>query len=49
MILFKRERTPIELVTYGIFVYIRSRSSRLSSEILEPFIKRRIFINFQIT
>ncbi|MEM2178237.1 MAG: hypothetical protein QXI49_06410 [Candidatus Methanomethylicaceae archaeon] len=40
MILFKRERTPIELVTYGIFIYDRSRSSRLSSEILEPFIKR---------
>ncbi|MEM2260280.1 MAG: hypothetical protein QXY65_04370 [Candidatus Methanomethylicaceae archaeon] len=37
---FKRERIPIKLVIYGIHIYIRSRSLRLTSEILEPLIKR---------
>ena len=30
MIIFKRERTPIELVIYGIYTYSRSNSFRLS-------------------
>jgi hypothetical protein len=40
MIIFKRERTPIELVIYGIYTYSRSNSFRLSSEILKPLINR---------
>ncbi|MEM2178796.1 MAG: hypothetical protein QXI49_07235 [Candidatus Methanomethylicaceae archaeon] len=40
MIILKREKTPIELVIYGIYIYIRSRSLRLASEILEPLIER---------
>ena len=37
---FKRERTPIEIVLYGIYTYSRSNSLRLSSEILKPLINR---------
>jgi transposase-like protein len=37
---FKRERTPIEIVLYGIYTYSRSNSFRLASEILKPLINR---------
>jgi len=37
---FKREKTPIEIVLYGIYTYSRSNSLRLSSEILKPLINR---------
>jgi transcription initiation factor TFIIIB Brf1 subunit/transcription initiation factor TFIIB len=37
---FKRERTPIELVIYGIYIYSRSNSFRLTSEIIKTLINR---------
>ena len=37
---FKRERTPIEIVLYGIYTYLRSNSFRKASEILKPLINR---------
>jgi len=36
---FKRERTPMEIVLYGIYTYSRSNSFRLSSEILKPLMR----------
>jgi hypothetical protein len=40
MIIFKREKTPIELVIYGIYTYSRSNSFRKVSEILKTLINR---------
>ena len=37
---FKRERTPIEIVLYGIYIYLRSNSFRKASEILKPLTNR---------
>jgi hypothetical protein len=49
MIIFKRERTPIEIVLYGIYTYSRSNSFRLASEILKPLINRsrKIYLNLK--
>jgi len=46
---FKRERTPIEIVLYGIYTYSRSNSFRLASEILKPLINRsrKIYLNLK--
>jgi putative transposase len=35
-----RERTPIGLMAYGVYLYYASRSLRLASKILEPIIAR---------
>jgi hypothetical protein len=42
MIIFKRERTPIELVIYGIYTYSRSNSFRKVSKIINKNIKSKI-------
>jgi putative transposase len=36
----ERERTPVPLMLYGVYLYYASRSLRLASKILEPVIER---------
>jgi transposase-like protein len=36
----ERERTPVALMLYGLYIYYASRSLRLASKILEPVIER---------
>lgn len=36
----ERERTPVPLMLYGVYLYCASRSLRLASKILEPIIVR---------
>jgi putative transposase len=36
----KRERTPVPLMAYGVYLYFCSRSLRLASRVLEPIIER---------
>ncbi len=36
----ERERTPVPLMLYGVYLYYASRSLRLASRALEPIVER---------
>jgi transposase-like protein len=38
--LIERERTPVPLMLYGVYLYYASRSLRLASRALEPMVER---------